>query len=172
MQLRDFQRVIGEMETLAWCLSVGLMLAGLVGVIVPLLPGTTLILLGAVIHKLLLPADFAWGVVSWIAGLWLLSVVVDFAGVVIGTRMFGGSKWGMAGAGGGAFVGMFISLPALLLGTIGGALLAEKFLAQKTSREALRAGFGAAAGFVVSTIARLALAIAMIAVFFSAVLSR
>lgn len=160
---------MGEMEILAWCLTIGLMLAGLLGVIVPLLPGTTLILLAAIVHKLLLPTALGWNIVGWIAALWFLSVIADFAGVVIGARLFGGSKWGMAGASGGAFVGMFFSLPLLLLGTICGAMIAERFLADKTSRQALRAGLGAALGFIVSTLARLALAIAMIALFFSAV---
>ena len=160
------------LEILIWFLTVTLMLGGLVGVVVPLLPGTTLILLAAVLHKLLLPPSLTWLTVSLLGGLWLISVVTDFAGVLLGTRWFGGSKWGMAGAGGGALVGVFFSLPALLLGTILGAFAAERLLGRKTDREALRAGFGAVTGFFLSTFARLACAIAMLALFAFAVLSR
>jgi len=152
-----------------WTLTVTLTVIGLAGVVVPLLPGTTLILIAMVVHKLLLPGDLSWAVVAWIGVLWLVSVVIDFAGVLLGTRLFGGSKWGMAGAGGGALIGMFFSLPALLLGTFLGAAAAEKFVAKKTGRESLLAGVGAAAGFIVSTVGRLACAFAMIALFALAV---
>ena len=159
------------LEILVWCLTVVLMLGGLVGVVVPLLPGTTLILLAAFLHKLLLPASLSWLTIGFIAAFCLVSIVTDFAGVVLGARWFGGSKWGMAGAGGGALGGVFISLPALILGTILGAVTAEKLLGKKSDREALRAGFGAATGFVIATAARLACAFAMIGLFAFATLS-
>lgn len=152
-----------------WTLTVTLTVIGLLGVVIPLLPGTTLIFIGMILHKLLLPGDLSWTAVIWIGVLWLISVVIDFVGVLLGTRLFGGSKWGMAGAGGGALIGMFFSLPALLLGTFLGAAAAEKFVAKKTGRESLLAGVGAAAGFIVSTVGRLACAFAMIALFVFAV---
>lgn len=142
-----------------------LMLTGLVGVLIPLVPGTALILAGALVYKLMLPAQLSWMALGVVALFWLLSVVADFGGVMLGTRWFGGSKWGMAGASGGAFVGMFFSLPALLLGSIFGAMAAEKLLAKKDTSGTLKAGVGAATGFIVSTVARLACAVVMIAVF-------
>jgi uncharacterized protein YqgC (DUF456 family) len=160
------------LEFFIWLLTVTLMLGGLVGVIVPLLPGTTLIFLAALLHKLLLTDTLSWLTVALIATAWLLSIVLDFAGVALGTRWFGGSKWGMAGASGGALVGVFISLPALLLGTILGAVAAEKLLGQKTDGEALRSGLGAATGFALATVARLVCAFAMIGIFAFAVLTR
>ena len=152
-------------EIATWCLTVALMLIGFLGVILPLLPGTTLILIGAILHKLILPDDLTWTTIVWIGVFWLLSVIADFGGVLLGTRLFGGTKWGMAGASGGALVGMFFSLPALILGTVFGAMAAEKWVAKKTGRQSLRAGFGAATGFVISTVARLACAVVMIALF-------
>ncbi|HTJ79946.1 MAG TPA: DUF456 domain-containing protein [Rariglobus sp.] len=157
---------------LVWTLTTTLLLAGFAGVVVPLLPGTTLILLAMIIHKLLLPDALSWAVIGWIACIWAVSVVVDFIGVILGTRLFGGSKWGMAGAGGGAFIGMFFSLPALLLGTFLGAAAAEKFAAKKTGRDSLRAGVGATVGFLLSTAGRLACAFAMIALFLWATLGQ
>jgi uncharacterized protein YqgC (DUF456 family) len=96
---------------------------------------------------------------------WFVSIVADIACTIIGTRLFGGSKWGMAGATGGAMVGMFLSLPALVLGTILGAVLAEKCVAKRSGQHALRAGAGAAVGFIVSVFARLGCALIMIALF-------
>ncbi len=150
---------------LVWTLTVVLTLIGLAGVIVPLLPGTTLILAAMVIHKLLLPGDVSWAVIGWITGFWLLSVIVDFVGVILGTRLFGGGKWGMIGASGGALIGMFFSLPMLLLGTVLGAMAAEKLIAEKSNRASLLAGAGAAFGFLISTVGRLLCAFAMIGLF-------
>lgn len=158
------------LEIATWTLTVLLMLVGVVGVIVPLLPGTTLILLAAIVHKLILPADISWLAIGFVALFWALSIVADFGGVIVGTRMFGGSRWGMAGASGGALVGVFFSLPALLLGTIFGAIAAEKLMARKTDGQALKAGLGAATGFVISTVARLFCAVVMIGLFFVATL--
>lgn len=153
------------MDYAVWTLTLLLTLIGLAGVVVPLLPGTTLILVGMVLHKLLLPDSVSWAIIAWIAAVWLVSVVVDFAGVIMGAKLFGGGKWGMAGAGVGAFVGMFFSLPALLIGTVCGAVAAERYIAKKTGREALLAGAGAAAGFVLSTIGRLVCGVVMIVIF-------
>lgn len=160
------------LEFATWSVTLALMLIGVAGVVVPLLPGTTLILIAAVLHKLLLPADLSWLTIGFIAVVWFISILADIGGVLIGTRWFGGSRWGMAGASGGALVGMFFSLPALILGTIFGAIVAEKVFAGKTDREALKSGLGAATGFVLSTVARLACAGAMIAIFLLAALSR
>jgi uncharacterized protein YqgC (DUF456 family) len=158
------------MTILAWCLTALLLLVGLIGTLLPLLPGTTLILVAAVLHKLMLPATISWGVVGGIACLWILSLLVDFACVLLGTRLGGGSKWGMAGAGGGAMVGAFVSVPALLLGSVLGAMLAEKLIHQRNLRDTLKAGLGAGLGFLLGTLGRLACAVAMISVFLVATL--
>ncbi len=158
------------LEVATWVLTLTLMLIGVVGVILPILPGTTLILVAVVIHKLILPDDLSWIAIGFIALFWALSIVADIAGVLLGTHWFGGSKWGMAGASGGALVGIFFSLPALLLGTILGAIAAEKLVAKKTDYQALRSGFGAATGFVISTVARLACAGVMVGLFLVATL--
>jgi uncharacterized protein YqgC (DUF456 family) len=67
---------------------------------------------------------------------------------------------------------MFFSLPALIPGSVLGAVAAEKFGAKRADDEALRAGVGAGLGFVVATVARLACALAMIGVFLFAVWPR
>ncbi len=153
------------MEIAAWSLAILLMVIGLVGSVVPLMPGTTLILVGALLQKWLLPDTLTWLAVGWIAAFWLLSVIADIGCTIVGTRLFGGSKWGMAGATGGAVIGMFLSIPALLLGTILGAVLAEKWLAKRTGEQALRAGAGAAVGFILSIFARLSCALIMVALY-------
>ena len=159
------------MEILIWSIVILLMVAGLVGSVVPLLPGTTLILLGALLQRWLLPDTITWLAVGWIIGFWVLSVLADFGCTVLGTKLFGGGKWGMAGASGGALAGMFFSLPVLLLGTMLGAVVAEKWLGKKSDEQALRAGAGAAVGFVMSSFAKLLCAVMMIGFYTFAVLN-
>lgn len=152
-------------EFLIWSLSVILICIGLIGVVLPLIPGTLIILIAALIHHWLRPEEMSWTAVGVIAALWGLSILVEFGSMALGARWFGGSKWGMAGASGGALVGMFFSLPLIICGTVLGAVLAEKFLAKQTNSTALKSGFGAAAGFAFSLIARLMCAFAMVAAF-------
>ena len=90
------------MEAVYWTLAILLILIGLVGSVVPLLPGTTFILLGVLLQKWLLPETLSWTAVIWVAGFWFLSVLADIGCTMLGTKLFGGSKWGMAGATGGA----------------------------------------------------------------------
>jgi len=158
------------MPILDWSLTVLLLAGGLVGAVMPLLPGTTLILAGVVLHKLLAPASLSWLVVAWVALLWLLSLVLEVTGVMLGTRLGGGSKWGMVGAGGGALAGALVSVPALLLGTMLGAILAERVARKRNFRELLLAGMGAGLGFAFSYLSRLACALTMIGVFILAAL--
>ncbi len=153
------------MEITIWCAAILLMVIGLIGSVVPLLPGTTLILAGVLLQKWLIPASLTWFAVGWVVAFWLFSVLADIGCTVLGTRLFGGGKWGMAGATGGALAGMFFSLPALLLGTIFGAVAAEKWFGKRTNEQALRAGAGAAFGFLLGTVTRLACALAMIGVY-------
>lgn len=161
----------GFLDASAWLVCAGLLLVGLAGSVVPLLPGTTLMLAAALLQKWLLPATLPWTAVAWMGVFWLLSVLADLAGTLLGTRWFGGGRWGMAGASGGALAGMFFSLPALLLGTMLGAIAAEKWLGRRTDGEALRAGAGAAVGFLLAAVARFGCALVMLALYVVAVLA-
>ena len=96
-------------------------------------------------------------------------MLADFACTLLGTRIFGGSKWGMAGAGGGALAGMFFSLPALIFGTIFGAIAAEKWMGKRNDGDALRAGVGAGVGFLAATVVRFSCAVVMISLYMFAV---
>jgi hypothetical protein len=159
------------MEIAVWVVVILLMLLGLAGSVLPLLPGTTLIAGAVLLQKWLLPDTLSWSVVAWIGGFWALSVIADLVCTLIGTRLLGGGKWGMAGATGGALAGMFFSLPALLLGTALGAVLAEKCIAKKSDHAALKAGAGAALGFLASSVAKLGCACAMVGLYALAVFS-
>lgn len=149
-----------------WALTLACTLIGVVGVILPVLPGPTLILIGMVLHQWLLPEmGPGWACVGVIAAVWLASIVGELLSALIGTRMFGGSNWGAAGATGGALVGVFFSLPMMLLGTALGAMVAERCVAKKDTRGTLMAGMGALTGFIIGTVIKGVCAVAMIVAF-------
>ena len=86
------------MTALWWTLTLLLMLLGLIGTVVPLLPGTTVILAAAVGHHFLLPGrSVGWWTIGALAVLTVLSFVVDFVSGAVGAKYFGATRWGALG---------------------------------------------------------------------------
>src|SRR5450631_510689 len=121
------------MEALAWTLVIFLMVAGIVGSVVPYIPGAALILAGAVVHQLALGSDGnkGWWIIGVLLVMAILSYVVDVVAGAMGARRYGASKWGAWGGFLGAIVGLFFGLPGLLLGPVIGVLAGELILARK-----------------------------------------
>jgi len=154
------------MELFWWFFTIVLFAIGLLGTVVPFLPGTTIILAGAIIHRMMLGADKS---ISWIiiAGLGLLTLVsygLDFLGGYYGAKRFGATRWGTFGAVIGAIVGLFFGIIGLFVGPVIGALLGE-FIAGKRLVDAGRAGWGSLLGNLAGMLAKLVIAVAMIVIF-------
>ena len=114
------EQIIGLILTLL------VMFAGLAGSILPGLPGTPLVMLAAIGHKLYFgPTGAAWWVLVTLGGLTAISVLVDYAASIYGAKRLGATWRGAAGAIVGALIGLFFSLPGILLGPFVGAMLFE-----------------------------------------------
>jgi len=149
-------------EILSWTLLVVLLLGGLVGVLLPILPGALIIFIGALLHKILTPEWLSWTTVAVLGVLVLVERLLDFLGTMVGAKWLGATRWGIFGAVVGGIVGIFFGLPGLILGPVFGALVGEIIFARRSLRLSAKAGFGAAIGFGLSTVARVALALLMI----------
>ncbi|MCC7548982.1 MAG: DUF456 family protein [Burkholderiales bacterium] len=153
------------MTSLLWVLAVAFVLIGVAGTILPMLPGVALVFGG-----LLLAAwangfqTVGWPVLTVLGALALLSFAVDFVASSLGARRVGASRAAMLGAALGTLVGLFFGLPGLLIGPFAGAA-AGQFLVRRDLADAGRAGFGAWVGFLIGSLAKLALALAMVAIF-------
>src|SRR4030095_3633372 len=103
------------MELLWWFFAVALFAVGLIGTIVPVLPGTTIILAAAIIHRLILGEgkSIGWKTIVALLLLTLLSYVFDFLGSYYGAKFFGATKWGAFGAVIGALIGLFFGIIGL-----------------------------------------------------------
>lgn len=150
---------------LLWLLAIALVLAGVAGLLLPVLPGAPVLLAGLVMAAWIEDFRYAgFGTIALLTVLCGLIFAVDFVAGSFGARRFGASPRAAAGAAIGALVGIFFGLPGILLGPMAGAVLGE-LSARRTWTEAGRAGVGATLGLVLGAAAKLGLAMAMIGVF-------
>ncbi len=154
------------MEIFWWLFVVVLFAVGLIGTIVPVLPGTTIILAAAIVHRLVLGAEksIGWKTIVVLVLLTLVSYVFDFLGSYFGAKYFGATKWGALGAVLGMVVGLFFGIIGLFAGPVIGAIAGE-FIAGKRMIDAGRAGWGSLLGNVGATAAKLIIGLAMIGIF-------
>jgi len=154
------------MELFWWFFTIVLFAVGLIGTVAPILPGTTIILAAAIIHRLMLgPAKSIGGkVMIVLLLLMLLSYAFDFLGSYFGAKYFGATKWGAFGAILGALIGLFFGIIGLFVGPVIGAVAGE-LIAGKRMIDAGRAGWGSLLGNLGATIGKLIIALAMIAIF-------
>ncbi len=154
------------MEIFWWFFAIALFAVGLIGTIVPVLPGTTIILAAAIIHRVILGAEesISWKTIVALVLLTLLSYFFDFLGNYFGAKYFGATKWGAFGAILGALVGLFFGIIGLFAGPVIGAVAGE-FIGGKRMIDAGRAGWGSLLGNVGAMVAKLIIALAMISIF-------
>jgi uncharacterized protein len=151
-------------EVLGFILALLVMLAGVVGAVLPALPGTPLIFLAALGHRLWFGNHSAsWLVVVALAVLAAFSMVMDFVATTYGAKRLGSTWRGMTGAVVGAMLGLFILPPfGLVLLPLIGASLAE-ILGGREWREAGKAGIGASLGVLAGTLGKVGCSLAMVA---------
>ena len=155
----------GGALALAYVLVALLLIAGLIGSVVPALPGTVLILAGAAVHAMATDFDpIGPGRLAILALLTVIAYGLDYVAGALGVKRFGGSRWAIAGAVVGALVGLFFSLPGLLLGPLLGALAAEYVYTRQLNSSA-RAALGTVVGLLVGAVAKVGVGLAMIGLF-------
>jgi uncharacterized protein YqgC (DUF456 family) len=154
------------MEIFWWFFAIAFFAVGLIGTIAPVLPGTTIILAAAIIHRVILGAEksISWKTIVVLVLLTLLSYFFDFLGSYLGAKYFGATKWGAFGAILGALGGLFFGIIGLFAGPVIGAVAGE-FIGGKRMIDAGRAGWGSLLGNVGAMVAKLIIALAMISIF-------
>jgi len=147
----------------AWSLlSVGFV-GGFVGVFIPIIPGAIVLFAMAVLHKWMLPDVLSWWGVGILFGLVILDRVVDFSGAALGTKWFGGTKWGVIGALIGGVFGLFFGIIGIVVGPMIGAVVFEMAKAKANPKAAAKSGVGAGVGFGLSALGKLVVCFVMYA---------
>jgi uncharacterized protein YqgC (DUF456 family) len=156
------------MTFILWTVAVALVAIGIVGVILPALPGTVLIFAGLFVA--------AWADHFQRVGPLMLTVIgligaasygVDFAAAALGAQRFGASRRAMAGAALGTLLGLFLGLPGLIAGPFVGAVLGELTLHRDWQRVG-RAGVAAWIGFAIGTAVKVGIAFLILGLFVAA----
>ncbi|MBS1258390.1 MAG: hypothetical protein MAG551_01449 [Candidatus Scalindua arabica] len=143
-----------------------IMLGGLAGVVLPIIPSTPLILAGIVIYAVCDGFESISRLLLVTLGvLTIVSVVIDYFGGVIGAKKFGATKWGIIGSILGC-IGGFITggIVGIIIGPFLGAVLLELVFG-KDLRGAFKSGVGTLVGFIGGAVAKLAIGVIMIGVF-------
>lgn len=150
---------------LLWVLAVGLMVAGIAGLVLPLLPGAPLLFAGFLLAAW--AENFAYvgaGTLTALGILAALTYALDFAATAFGAKRFGASPRAAMGAALGTLLGLPFGLLGVIVGPFIGAFVAE-MNAQRGVRAAGRAGAGAAIGLALGAAAKLALGFVMLGIF-------
>jgi uncharacterized protein YqgC (DUF456 family) len=142
-----------------------LVLVGLAGLVLPVLPGILLVFAGLALAAW---ADGfarvgAWGL-AIIGGLAIAALAVDFLASLLGARRVGASGLAVAGAGLGALVGLLFGVPGLILGPFIGAVGGE-LIARRDLVRAGQVGLATWIGMVLGGVTKVILAFMMIATF-------
>jgi hypothetical protein len=145
--------------------SLGLMLLGLVGCVLPGLPGTPLVLLTAVGHRLYFgEASVGNWSLFFLALLMGLAIGLDYLAGLLGAKRMGATWRGIVGAALGAVAGIFLGPLGILTGPFVGATLFE-LIGGRAFQESARAGAGATLGMLLGAVGKVACCVAMIAWF-------
>jgi uncharacterized protein YqgC (DUF456 family) len=157
------------MDLFWWLFVIVLFAVGLIGTVLPVFPGTTIILAAAVIHRMMLGPEksVGWRAIAILVLLTLASYALDFVGGYFGAKYFGATRWGTFGAIMGALVGLFFGIIGLFVGPVVGAIVGE-FIAGKRMIDAGRAGWGSLLGNLAGMIGKLMIALLMITIFLMA----
>ena len=159
-----------QTEPLFHALAILLVVVGLLGTVLPAIPGIPLIFAGMLLAAWTDGFVHVGGLTLGLLGLLaVLSLLVDFWATAMGARRVGASRKALAGAVIGTFVGIFFGIPGIFVGPFAGAMAGELWHRRRIGAGDLgaapRVGVGTWVGVVVAVALKLMLAFAMIGVF-------
>ncbi|MCC7116294.1 MAG: DUF456 family protein [Burkholderiales bacterium] len=158
------------MTVLLWILAVAMIVAGVVGTVLPALPGAALVFAGVLLAAWI--DDFTrisgW-VVAIMAALTAIAFAADLIAGMLGARKVGASRLALVGAAVGTIAGVFTGLVGLVFLPLAGAAAGE-YLARRDLGRAGRVGVATWIGLLVGTAVKVAVVATMVGVFATALL--
>lgn len=142
-----------------------LMILGIIGCLVPVLPGPPFSFLGIIFLHLSKFGHFTNIALITMGSIALVVTILDYVVPVWGTKKFGGSKYGIRGATIGLVIGLFLGPLGLIIGPLLGAFAGE-LIFKDDINYALKAGFGSLVGFLTGIGLKLAASFIMTFYFF------
>lgn len=137
------------------------MVLGIMGCILPILPGPPASYIGLLLLQISSKHPFTVMFLVIFGLLTILVLVLDFVIPVYGTKRFQGSKYGIWGSAAGLIIGFVFLFPVgIIIGPLSGAFIGE-ILSGKNIRVAIVPTLGSFVGFLAGTAIKLILTIIM-----------
>lgn len=149
------------MEEIAYILSIILLLTGILGSIIPILPGPLLTYAGALVLYWFTDLPFSSTDIWVMGGITVVVFVSDYLLQVLGVKKLGGGKMALRGTIVGTIIGMFFTPIGILIGAFLGAFLGARTETDDDGK-ALKIAMGSMVGFLLGTALKLTFAIYMI----------
>jgi len=150
------------MEAALYLLAAALIVGGVVGAVLPVLPGIPMIFggiwLAAAVDEY---QHLGWGWLVAIGIVGAVGIALDFVSASLGAKRIGASPRALWGAGIGTTVGMFFGIPGLLIGPFAGAVIGELWSGTSILRSA-HVGIGTWIGMLVGILAKVVISFLMI----------
>lgn len=128
------------------------MVLGIIGSFIPILPGPLTSWIGLLLIHLTEAIPFHHALIGVTLIVAILINVLDYIIPALGTKKFGGSKYGIYGTTIGLIVGLIYLGPfGIIIGPFIGALVGELIYDQRDSKKAIKSAFGSFLGFLFST---------------------
>lgn len=153
------------MDILLIVLGAVCMLLGLLGCVLPALPGPPVSYVGLLLLHCTDRIQFSLTEMLVLLLLVIVAQVLDYFIPILGSKYSGGTRWGSWGAFVGSVVGLFFLPAGLFLGPFLGAVAGELLGAADLLR-ALKSGIGALAGFLLGTVLKLSLCMYFVILWF------
>ncbi|NID04273.1 DUF456 domain-containing protein [Luteibacter jiangsuensis] len=150
------------MDVALYLLAAALVVGGVAGAVLPVLPGIPMIFggiwLAAAVDQYR-HLGWAWLVAIGIVG--AVGVALDFVSASLGAKRIGASPRALWGAGMGTMVGMFFGIPGLIVGPFAGAMAGELWSGTSVLRSA-HVGVSTWVGMLLGTLAKVVISFLMI----------
>jgi uncharacterized protein YqgC (DUF456 family) len=138
---------------------------GILGCVVPGLPGPILSWASLLVFLLIPGADIGWLTLTFTGVIIAIITLLDYYIPILGAKKFGSTRQGMIGGTIGIVVGLFVLPPiGIIIGPLAGTIIGD-LMAGKDLDAAFKSGMGALLGFVAGTLIKLGYCIGVLVLF-------
>ena len=153
------------MIILCYLVAVLLIVGGIAGTILPVLPGAPMVFAGLLLASWITGFQHVGAVTLTLLGIMtIFSVAIDFIATALGAKKVGASRFAIIGAFVGTILGLFGGIVGIFLGPFVGAAIGE-FIASENFLRAGQVGFATWLGMLVGTVVKLGVIFAMVGTF-------
>ncbi|QEC44964.1 DUF456 domain-containing protein [Pseudobacter ginsenosidimutans] len=149
------------MEWLWIILGFVLIVLGILGSLLPVLPGPPIAWFGLLLQNLRDPNPFSTQFLVIWAGIVIVTIILDYVIPIYGTKKFGGTKYGAWGCTLGFLLAFWMGPWGVIIGPFIGAFVGEMIGGQDSNRS-LKAAFGSFIGFLVGSFLKIVVCFMML----------